>query len=244
MPLLFDTPGLRFDAGLRFDSAAPAGPPFPPKPRNRTMTKFKLELKNKTVADKLSLGANHITAMTGNAAYPAATRVPTDAQVQTAQDDLAAADAAVAAAETIWKQKIQVRDQKAEAWDTVIAARANNCEAVTPNDLAALASTGFPLRSAGGPVGQLPAPADLKATATANDGQIDVRCKAVSGASTYEWQQRLHTDATGWQALNMTTTSRITVSALTPGTVYAFRVRAIGSAGAGTWSDEATERAP
>jgi len=208
------------------------------------MSKFKLELKLRKVAEKLALGANHITAMTGNAAYPAATRVPTDAQVQTAQDDLAAAEAAVTAAETVWKQKIQDRDAKEAVWDTVITARANNCEAVTPTDLVALASTGFPLRSAGAPVGQLPAPGDLTAKATDNDGQIDLRCKAVSGAGSYEWQQRLHTDATGWQALRLTTTSRIVVDALTPGTVYAFRVRAIGSAGPGTWSDEATERAP
>lgn len=208
------------------------------------MTKFKLELARIKPNDKIALGAAHITAMTGNAAYPAATRVPTDAQVQTAQDDLAAADAAVTAAETIWKQKIQDRDAKEAAWDTVITARANNCEAVTPTDLVALASTGFPLRSAGTPLGQLPAPGDVKATASPNEGQIDLRCKTVNGASTYEWQQRLHTDATGWQPLQMTTATKISTSGLVPGTVYAFRVRAIGSAGAGTWSDEATERAP
>lgn len=208
------------------------------------MTKFKLELKQRNVAEKLSLGANHITAMTGNAAYPAATRVPTDAQVQTAQDDLAAADAAVTAAETVWKQKIQDRDAKEAVWDTVITARANNCEAVTPTDLVALASTGFPLRSAGAPVGQLPAPGNLTASATDNEGEIELRCKTVSGASTYEWQFRLHDNAATWQALKTGTTTKILVPGLTPGVVYAFRVRAIGSAGPGTWSDEATERAP
>ncbi len=243
MPLRFDTPGLRFDANHAYD-AEPGPSPYQPKLRNRTMTKFKLELKKKTVSERVSLGANHITAMTGNAAYPAATRVPTDAQVQTAQDDLAAADAAVNAAETAWKLKIQEREAKMEIWDTVITARANNCEAVTPNDLVALQSTGFPLRSTGAPVGQLPAPADLTAKATDNEGEIELRCKTVAGASTYEWQFRLHDNAATWQALKTVTTAKILVPGLTPGVVYAFRVRAIGSAGPGTWSDEATERAP
>lgn len=243
MPLRFDTPGLRFDASLRYD-AEPGPSSYEPKLRNRTMTKFKLELKKKTVPEKVALGANHITAMTGNAAYPAATRVPTDAQVQTAQDDLAAADAAVNAAETAWKLKIQERDAKELTWDTVITARANNCEAVTPNDLVALQSTGFPLRSAGAPLGQLPAPADLRATATDNEGEIELRCKTVAGASSYEWQQRLHGDGVAWQPLKTVTTAKILVPGLTPGVVYAFRVRAIGAAGPGTWADEATERAP
>ena len=231
------------DQGLRFDSG-PVTPPIQPKLRNRTMTKFKLELKQKTVAEKIALGINHITAMTGNASYPSGTRVPTDAQVQTAQDELAAADAAVDAAKTVWENKIASRDAKEEAWDTVITARANNCEAVTPNDLVALSSTGFPLRNPGTPLGQLPAPGDLQAVASDNEGQIDLRCKSVSGASTYEWQMRLHDNAATWQALKTSTTVKINVPSLTPGTVYAFRVRAIGSAGPGTWSDEATERAP
>ena len=65
MPLRFDSsPTLRMDEGLRFDSEPVT--PLQPKPRNRTMTKFKLELKKKTVPEKVALGINHITAMTGN----------------------------------------------------------------------------------------------------------------------------------------------------------------------------------
>lgn len=245
MSLLFDTPGLSFDSGLTFDAAGPGPSPYPtPKPRNRTMTQFKLELKKRTPDDKVLLGAAHISAMTGNTNYPDATRVPTDAQVQTAQDDLANANAAVAAAEIAWKEKIQLRDQKVEAWDMVITARANNCEAVTPGNAAALQSTGFPLRSSGGPVGPLPAPTDLRAKALANEGEIELRCNTVKGASSYEWECRLHDGTSLWQSVKTGTTTKIVVPNLTPGTVYAFRVRAIGSAGPGTWSDEATERAP
>jgi hypothetical protein len=208
------------------------------------MTKFKLELKRLKPADKVALGAAHIAAMTGNTSYPAATRVPTDAQVQTAQDDLEAANAAVDATEIAWKMAIQGRDQKEDAWDTVITARANNCEAVTPTDLAALQSTGFPLRSASTPVGELPAPGDLRATARTEEGQIDLRCDTVAGANSYEWQFRPHADNGAWQAIKASTTRKIVATNLTPGQLYAFRVRAIGAAGPGTWSDEAVERAP
>jgi hypothetical protein len=231
------------DQGLKFDSE-PVMPITTQPRKNRLMSKFKLELGKKTVDDKIPLGANHITSMNGNANYPQSTRVPSDAQVQAAQDDLVNADAAANAAETTWKQLILVRNEKEAAWDTVITARANNCEAVTPNNLPALQSTGFPLRSAPAPVGALPAPSDLKAKPTDNEGEIDLRCDVVPGASSYEWQCRLYEGTTGWSGIKTGTSVRILVSGLNPGVMYAFRVRAIGSVGPGTWSDEAVERAP
>ena len=209
------------------------------------MTKFKLELDRKKTNDKLVLGAAHIAAMNGNANYPVATRVPTDAQVQTAQDNLSTAEAEVDAAEIAWKQKIQVRDAAELSWDTVITARASNCESVTPNNLPALASTGFPLRNGGSPIGPLPAPGDLRTSPSANTGEIELKCDAVKGASSYEWQCRLHESAgVTWVGFKTSTASRVTATSLTPGALYAFRVRGIGSAGAGTWSDEAVQRAP
>lgn len=209
------------------------------------MTKFKLELFKKKPTDKLAMGATHIAAMNGNTNYPVGTRVPSDAQVQTAQDELQTSQSDVEAKEIAWKQAIQVRDAKELAWDTLITARASNCEAVTPDNLGALASTGFPLRSSGGPIGPLPPPADLRAKAGLNEGQIDLRCDTLKGASSYEWECKVHNDLNApWTSIKASTASKISVPDLTPGTLYAFRVRGVGSAGPGAWSDEATERAP
>jgi hypothetical protein len=54
----------------------------------------------------------------------------------------------------------------------------------------------------------------------------------------------LHTGDGVWQAVKSVTASKFTVTGLTPGAVYAFRVRAVGAAGVGPWSDEAVRRAP
>ena len=208
------------------------------------MTKLKLELKSKKTGAKLAMGANHITAMDGNTTYPAASRVPSDAEIQAAQDDLTAKAAAVDLAESTLKQRLQERTVSEEAWDIKFTARAAYCEAVTPGDGVALASTGLPLRGAAAPIGALPAPGNLRAKPTANEGEIELRCATVKGASSYEWECRQHEGSPPWQAVKTSTTAKILSAGLTPGTLYAFRVRAIGSAGAGAWSDEAVERAP
>jgi len=208
------------------------------------MNKFKLELSKKTVADKIPMGELHISYMDGNTKFPVVTRMPTDAQMQAAQDALATIQGEVNDAETIWKEKILIRDQRESEWDVVITARAANCEAIALNDLAALQSTGFPLRSAGGPIGDLAAPANLRVTPRNSAGQMDLRCKSLKGAGSYAWECKLHTDGTPWSAIKTSLSATIRVTGLTPGAVYAFRVRAIGAAGAGDWSDEAVGRAP
>jgi hypothetical protein len=93
-------------------------------------------------------------------------------------------------------------------------------------------------------VGDLPAPGDLTANVGDDEGEIDLGCDPVTGAGSYEWQCRLHADGNAWQPAKTSTTSKITLTGLTPGALYGFRVRAIGAAGPGAWSDEASKRAP
>src|SRR4051812_10355040 len=117
--------GGRFDSGLRFDS--PEVPVFPTaKQKRRSMSILKLELRKKDVNERLGLGTAHITKMTGNANYPDATRVPTDAQFAALQAALQdAEDARAATAATLKEQELLVDDASA-AWDVGYTARGTN----------------------------------------------------------------------------------------------------------------------
>ena len=208
------------------------------------MTAFRLELHKKTVLQRLAMGAAHITAMDGNASYPEATRVPTDAQFQAAQDALQQASDAATAAENAWKAAIAIRDVKKADWDKLIKARANNCEAVTPNNLADLATIGLPLRHDANPIGPLPAPANLRATMSEMEGQIHLVWEAVHGASSYIVECKEHDTPQAWQMVKILKQVRYTSTDHTPGKIYAFRVRALGPQGEGPWSDEAVKMSP
>lgn len=243
MPLSFDTPGLRFDAAHRFDSG-PAPVPPPNLKRTKRMPKFRLDLFRKNPAQKITLAQSHVAAMTGNASFPDASRLPTDAAFAAALTALETAEADVNAKKIAWKEAIATRDALEDALDAALTTRASYCEAAQPNNDAALISTALPLRTAPVTVGDLPAPGDLTANVGDDEGEIDLGCDPVTGAGSYEWQCRLHADGNAWQPAKTSTTSKITLTGLTPGALYGFRVRAIGAAGPGAWSDEASKRAP
>lgn len=242
MALRFDS-GHTLDSGLHYDSA-----PVPPvviinPKRSKLMHHFKLELKTKTILQKLAMGTQHIAAMLANAFYPQPTRVPTDAQFQTAQDDLQAANDNASLLEGQWKAANALRDDKQAIWDTIITARASNCEAVTPNDLAKLSTVGLPLRGEPTPIGDMPAPANVRATMGDDAGEIDLQWDAIYGAVSYIVECREYNPATGWSQIKLLKQSKFTVTGLVSGKHYAFRVRALGPKGEGPWSDEAVKMA-
>lgn len=207
------------------------------------MSLFKLDLRNKDVVTKLALGGTHITAMTGNASYPAPTRVPTDAQMAAAQAALQTASDEADAAEVIWKQKNAARNMAEDAWDVVLTARASNCEAVTPANVPALTSTGLPMRGAPAGSGPLGAPQNLRATAGDADGSVDLMWDLLKGSSSNVVESRAQ-GAPAWTLAGIVQQSRFTVLGLTPGTIYEFRVHGVGKDGNGPFSDVTVKRAP
>lgn len=245
MPLKFDTPHLRMDAGHRYDSGPAPAPPTPPNSKSkRTMaSKFKLELSRKTAEEKAALGDAHVAAMTGNASFPVANRLPPDTSFQTVLDALKAANADVEAKKTALKQAQESRLLKEAAFDTAITARARYCEAAQPDDDAALASSGLPLRGDPQSVGDMPAPSNLRATMGDQSGEIDLLWDAIYGARSYIIECREYSPPTGWSQVKFLNQSKFTVTGLTSGKTYAFRVRALGPKGEGPWSDEAVRMA-
>ena len=207
------------------------------------MSLFKLDLKSKDVPTKVALGVTHTAAMAGNASYPAATRVPSDAQVAAAQLALATTHNEADAAEVIWKQKNAARNAAEDAWALIITARANNCEAVTPGNVAALTSTGLPMKGAPAPATAMGAPQNLRATAGDEPGHVDLMWDPLKGSSMNVIQHRVQGTA-AWVDSGMAQQSKFTVTALVPGTLYEFQVHGVGKDGDGPWSDLAVKRAP
>lgn len=185
-----------------------------------------------------------LTGLTGNAdvphpapALPAFEAVITAAQ--TAIDD-------IDALEKVLKTKRTARDQKLDAVVAALQQQASTVEGATAGDEAKLLAAGFQVAEAtGAAIGALGAPQDLRVTAGDTDGELDAVWDALRGANSYEAQS--HTDpnaAEGWAPRGTSTRSSMTLSGLPSGVRTWVRVRGIGAAGPGAWSEPSGKMVP
>ena len=116
-------------------------------------------------------------------------------------------------------------------------------ELVAQGDTHILATTGYDLRKdvvRGANADILSAPNDFRVTHGAKSGSFNIHIAKLPGAGSYEVQITEHDPAIegNWRhAMSSLTASHILLEGLIPGQAYWVRVRGIGSAGAGVWTE-------
>ena len=191
-------------------------------------------LQRDTDAQLLVDSARLLTMMTDNAAYTAPD--PTLAAITTARNSYAAA---VTAAKDS-RIGVKVRVQQRAGLVALLRTLAHYVQVTSGGDLPTLLASGFPAQRARGPVGELPAPANLRLSRGKVSGQVIARCDPVARAGAYLWRYALSTTPTAWLPVVTTVSARAVLNGLVPTASYLAQVGVVGSAGQGNWSDVAT----
>lgn len=206
------------------------------------MAKIKLGLADLRVSEVRELGQRVITGLSTNAGvFP--TPKPTVAQLTTMVGSLTTAIANVDMAEQLVKQRYTELATARTALENGLTEEAGYVESVAKGDATKINMAGMDVRAAAAPVGPLAKVLNLAATEGDHDGSVDLQWDRVRGARTYDIQTS--TDGDGaWTLHSSCTKSAATVTGLTSGNKLWFRVRGLGAAGPGPWSDPATKVVP
>ena len=238
----YDSPGLTYDSGVRYDAVSP------PQPIKRmAKMKVKLNLRDKSDSELLTFAQQHAASMTNNTNFT--TPLPPPTAFTTAltayQTALGNSDTAQSAA----KQATQTKETARATLEGVLTQRGNYVEltAADANDPAAvIESAGFGVKSQSTPSGVPDMVQNLSLTAGDHAGEIDAHWDPISGVKIHynlQWSPSPATD-TSWKELPGSTKSKAVLTGFTSGQQVLVRVRANGTAGAGAWSQVASKFAP
>ena len=210
------------------------------------MPRIKLNFRQLSINEKIAKAKQVIAAIAGNAA-DFKTPSPALASVTTATNDLETAAKETQEARQAAKTKTSAQNQKEDLLDKLMSQLSGYVESVAGDNEELIRRAGMDTRApAGGPSSTIPAvPPALSATRGDREGDVDCSWDTVSGARSYVIE--ISPDpptATSWAHAGVSTKSRSTISNLTPGTRYWFRVAAVGTAGQSGWSDPAMCIAP
>lgn len=227
----------RYDSGLRYASAAPAS-------TGKKAMKIKYEFDDKDDQEFLAYAKAQAEAIAGKPEYagidPAAAEYDAAvAQLETHMTDIttkeAELEALYAQVEDVLRPELELKLTRRGAW---VLGHANGQAGFVLTALFALQDTNP------APIGPVGAPGNLRATLSIMPGGIVLRWKPVKGAKSYIIECREHNvPGAPWQQIKISTKAKVEVMNLTPGKEYAFRVRAVGAAGEGPWSDETVKMA-
>jgi len=207
------------------------------------MAKVKLELKQKTVAQKIDLAKTIVTKMTGNTNY--ATPNPALSVVTTATTTLTTATAEVEIARKTLEAKYSALSTAETALEMLLTQLGNYVENISNGDEAKILSAGMDVRNSSTTSGMPAKVASVNATIGDSAGEIDLSWDKVLGAASYVVETALSDlNPLEWKHMVVSTRSKAEVASLKTGASYHIRVAAVGSAGQGPWSDPVVKVAP
>jgi len=191
-------------------------------------------------AEVVTRGTAVQTGMTGN---PHFTNPPVD--LTTLKAGIDNLSALIAESLDGSKRVIAEKDKQREAVIKMLRLIGRYVEVTCKDDMAIFKSSGFePASSTKSQSGPLPQPTIRKIDHGSNSGQLLVQVTAVPKALSYELRYAASvsggTPSTWTTQLVTRVKPATTVTSLTPGTIYAFQVRAMGKLGYTDWSDSAT----
>jgi Fibronectin type III domain len=188
--------------------------------------------------DVLARGQAVLTGLSGNPAYE---HPPVDLAVLKAALD--SYSAAIAEALDGSKRAIADRNKRRQEVITMLRLLARYVETACKNDVAIFASSGFEAVSRSRTPYQPLAQPTIDYIDQGNSGQLLVAITPVKNARSYDLRCAALSGGTPGQWTTISVTSSrpaIPVNGLTPGTIYAFQVRALGKSGHTDWSDSST----
>ena len=223
----------RYDAGLRFDSAAL-------QIGTKVMATPSLNLSRLVHLQILQLTQEIITKVTGNPDLntPSPTLLEMQAFLTTATDAVNAYDSARQTQAMLLSERETAMKELKDGLRSLAAYVAN----ASGGDATIILSAGMNVRQAGSPIGTPAAPGNLTAEFGAVDGTSLLNWGSVRGWRSYLVECTTNPNGP-WSLVAVTTESQAVATNLVSGTKYYFRVRALGAAGLGPWSDIAQKMA-
>lgn len=207
------------------------------------MARVKLNLRNLSITEKIAKGRQIVTAMTDNARF--ANPNPPLAEVTTALDDLEKAFALVQAARSEVTTKTVGQDNVEAKLDQTLTQLAGYVESVAGKDDTVITSAGMETKASPSAPTVPTAPPGLSATTGEHEGEIYLTWKPVTNARSYIIEFSLDpATANSWTHSGVATAANKTLSSLTSGKRYWFRVAAVGAVGQSGWSEHATKVVP
>ena len=196
-----------------------------------------------TDAELIQFAKNVHTALRGNANVP--TPNPSLPALQTLITTAEAGVQAYEAEKEVLRARKKVRDEAIKSLCEGLRIEADTVQAVTGGQPDKIETTGFRIRSRPTPVGTPAKVTNLVLAAGPADGTLKAVWKPVRGVKSYELEASPDPmTPTSWTFKGTVTKSKATVNSFTSGAKVWLRVRGIGAAGPGPWSDPAVKTVP